>query len=464
MTQESYAIVDDSRSISYPELTSIINCTAFYYNTKGINKKDYIGIIGENSIEYVIAIFSLWKIGAIPVPINNRLTTREIEDIISASECSSVLISQPVEINLRGVNKIKLEIKSSGEELKGESSANPKETAVIIHTSGSRGKPKGVITTNGNLFESYLAANHEFNFSPSDMFLASLPFFHIGGFAIINRAILSGGTLVIPNSLRLDDITNMIAKNNPTVISLVPTVLKRLIERGFTPNSNLRILFLGGGPSDDDLILGGLNKGWPIVKVYGSSETTAMVTACYGENLKQNPASAGKCFNGVDVKIVSSSDGENRIGEIAIKGEMICAGYLNFPDIPIRNISDGFYYTGDYGYLDKNKNLFVLSRRKDLIVSGGENIIPQEIEDALNQYPGILESAVFGVEEKEWGEIVCAAIVLGKSVTIDDEEIKKYLKGKLASFKIPKKIFYLDELPKTELGKVQIEALKKLVV
>ncbi len=464
MTSNTIAIIDDKQRISFSELTNFISGTAKHLLNKGIKPKEYIPLLSNNSLQYVITIFALWKINAIPVPINTRLKDEEILSILESVGCSTIIKSSEFNESLLELPSIEMKIESNNEVLEFQNSANLNDTAVIIHTSGSSGKPKGVETTNNNLFQSYLSEKKEFHYSSDDCFLASLPFYHIGGIAIINRTLLSGGTLVIPKSLKQNDIVDSMQKNNPTIISFVPTVLSRLIDSGISPNKNLRHLFLGGGASSDNLIHSALKKKWPVVKVFGSSETTAMVTACYGEELKKHPSSAGKPLEDVELKILDETKKNldvDVVGEIAIKSPSIAKGYLNGEENWNDKIHSGYYLTGDYGFLDKDNKLFVVSRRTDLIISGGENIDPREVENIINEHNEISDSFLFPIKNEEWGELPVAFISLKKNSTLEKEEIVEHLKSKIASFKIPKKILFVNEIPKTELGKVNIEEVKR---
>ena len=464
MIDKSVAIIDDNRSIAFSSLTNIVNKTAHYYFEHGINRNNNIAILGNNSIEYVIAIYALWKIGAIPVPINTRLTDNEITSILHSSNCNILLHDSNFTNRFTEIDSIIMVVKSEGQTLKTPTELNPNDTAVIIYTSGSSGKPKGVEITNNNLYQSYIAATKSFAFSSSDKFLASLPFYHIGGFAIINRALLSGGTLVLPKSIKQMDIVESMTKQNPTVVSLVPTMLKRMLKDKVKPNNKLRYLFLGGGPSDNALINTALSEHWLVVKVYGSSETTAMVTASWGNSLKMNPSSAGKPFSDIKIVILSESYSivdNNIIGEIAIKGSTIAKGYYNNSKLWEEKIHKEFYLTGDFGYLNSDGVLFVVARRTDLIVSGGENIDPKEIEKYLNDLDEVNESLVLPIDHSEWGQIPVAIIVLNESASITEQRIIEYLKSKISSYKIPKKILFASAIPKTELGKVNMKQIER---
>ena len=296
-------IITENKSVDAHEMTRLINNTAAKYFNSGIKPEDRVAIISENSLAYVITIYALWRINAIPIPLNIRLTEEELSKLVDFSDCAMVLKSEKYSNYLSKDPSLILSIESNEQLLEYQNETNENDTAVILFTSGSSGKPKGVEISNSNLYESYLNITAEYSFTSNDRFLVSLPFYHIGGFSVITRSILSGGTLVIPSSLKNDATADSLEKYDPTVISLVPTMLKRLIEKKIRPNSSLRLAFIGGGPSDDSLVINALGLGWPFAKVYGSTETCSMVSGVDGEVLKGKPASGGKAFKNVEMKI-----------------------------------------------------------------------------------------------------------------------------------------------------------------
>lgn len=458
------AIIAEEKIVDYPEMKRLINNTAAKYLSAGIKPKNRIAIISENSFEFVITIYALWRLNTVPVLLNIRLTEGELRKQIDFAECSMLLKSEKFTHYLPEHPSQYLSVEYVDRIVNYNNETKEDGTAVILFTSGSSGKPKGVEITNSNLFESYLSITSEYSFSSSDRFLASLPFYHIGGFSIITRSILSGGTLIIPSSLKNDVIAESFQKNDPTVISLVPTMLKRLIQGKVQPNKNLRLAFIGGGPSDDDLVITALNLGWSFVKVYGSTETSSMVSGIDGDKLRKKPASGGKAFKNVEIKILDDSHQEVehfKVGEIAVKSKSIAKGYLKNSELWRSKIHNRYYLTGDWGYLDNEEYLFVVSRRTDLIISGGENINPAEIEKILISHPAVSESIVFPLSDKEWGQIPAAAVVIKNGEKFNEQGIQKYLSAYLSSYKLPKKIFFLEKLPRTDLGKIDLSLLKR---
>jgi O-succinylbenzoic acid--CoA ligase len=205
---------------------------------------------------------------------------------------------------------------------------------------------------------------------------------------------------------------------------------------------------------------------YPIVKVYGSTETCAMITYGGSELLKQSPGSSGKTIGSSQIEILDEKHRKlepgNR-GEIVIKSDTLFEGYLNNDNETEDKIINGKYFSGDIGYFDADNNLFVVSRREDLIITGGENVSPAEIVNELNKHPSVLDSAVFGIDDVHWGQMVCAALVPSGAGPLTGEEISKFLRKKLLPFKIPKQYFFVESLPYNELGKVSITELKSIL-
>ncbi|HEX2984454.1 MAG TPA: AMP-binding protein [Ignavibacteriales bacterium] len=342
---------------------------------------------------------------------------------------------------------------------------SPEQTALIMYTSGSSGAPKGVELTFSNLYYSAANANEILEHTEKDKWLASLPFYHIGGFSIIIRSILYGTSIIIPSSMNYIDIVESIQRHNPSLISLVPTNLKRMVESGVKPNKELRHVLLGGGPSEKGLVDKALYEDWNIVKVYGSTETSSLVSAVDCKKHITKSGSSGKALSGNEILITDDNFfvlGSNTAGNIMVAGPSIFACYYKDDQYTKSKFNGKYYLTGDYGYIDQDGYLYVLSRRTDLIISGGENISPFEIEEKLNALENIIESCVFPVDDKEWGQIAAAAIVVKKNFQGIENSIREELKQTLPSFKIPKRIFIIKEIPKTSIGKPRREEIKKL--
>ncbi len=312
------------------------------------------------------------------------------------------------------------------------------------------------------MFSSIVNGNEIFKHETSDRWLASLPFYHIGGFQIICRALFFGVSLIIPESLQTNHLSQAITEFKPTHASFVSTQLKRLLDNNIKPNSELRCSLIGGGFIDKDLLLDAKKSGLHPVKVYGSSETASFVCALSENDIEEKAVSTGKPVGNNQIRIVDENGNEcsaQTEGEIIIKSDSLFKYYLSNKSETKDRLKKDSYFTGDLGYIDNDGFLFVTGRKNEMIVTGGKNVNPLEVETAILKYPGIIEAAVFPVDDVEWGEIVCAAIVV--SSKIDTNALVSFLKKVLSSYKIPKKFFVEGSLPKTAIDKIAKNELKK---
>ncbi len=472
-------IIEGNNTHTYSDInikaTYLARILKYKYN---ISRGDHTVIISENNLEFILLIFALWKVGSIPVPLNTKLNVQEIDKLLSFISPKFIyvepnIIVQPPTYSV----EIKKDIlftqdNASYEKIKWPFDAiipdlfSQNENALILFTSGSSGKPKGVELTFNNLRKSFENCNSVLKQNNKDRWLASLPFYHIGGFSIIIRALLSGATIILPPSLTTEDLAVEIKLRKPSLISLVSTQLKRFLDAGIYPNKYLRSLLLGGGYIDDSLVLQALENGWPVAKVYGSTESSSLVTLLDCKSKKDKLSSAGKPLNNNQIFIVDEQRNKlpnNSKGEIAVKSDSCSIRYFNNPEETVNKFNDGLYYTGDYGFIDEDGFLFIEARRDDLIISGGENVNPLEIQKIIKEFQGIENAFVFGEEDKEWGHIISAAVKSETGKDISSDELKEYMSSRISSFKIPKKFYFVDEFPLSPLGKVQKKKLMEII-
>jgi O-succinylbenzoic acid--CoA ligase len=460
---------NNSVEISYKEFSSMVKEALFVLQEKGIRAKEYIPIIALNDINTIKTVFALWFNGSIPVMINSNLKEEEEQSILSQFKFESILTHSHLhELNIIDKSqKIfidKLDSNYNVTSLFSCSDFNLENDAIVIFTSGSSSKPKGVVHKFKSLLNSYLLGKNYFHYSQTDKWLLTLPIFHIGGFQILIRSLLSGSSVIVPESNNTDVLRCAIELHNPNFISMVPTQFKRLLEAGTNAPQRNKIL-LGGGKIETSLIDEGISKGWNPYKVYGSSETAAFISVLSPTNFKKHNYSAGELLSEVKIEILYDAEDESS-GEIVIKSPTLFDRYLNDVNETSEKLINGKYFSGDYGFMSDNL-LFIVNRRTDLIISGGENINPHEIEEVLLVHSDVKEVSVIGIPDEEWGEIVAAVIVPKNLEHINETEIKNFLKSKLTGYKIPKRIFFFETLPKTELGKIKraellsiLEALK----
>ncbi|MCX6151713.1 MAG: o-succinylbenzoate--CoA ligase [Ignavibacteriales bacterium] len=461
----------DNVVISYREFEERILIATNKLISLGINQGTHVTLISENNLDSITILFSLWNISAVPIPLNIRLIDDELDNLIIHSESEFILVHQNLKKRLTNnsasIRKIIFPLSEdyNNEIPFCENSFKENNTALIIYTSGTTNLAKGVMLSFHNLISSALTSSSHFNFQNNDKWLVSLPLYHIGGIQILFRAIIFGSSVIIPKSLKTEDLINAIVEFKPTQISLVPTTLNRLIEKNISPYSELRNVFLGGGPSDEILLKRAIELGWNVIKVYGSTETSSMVTSvCINEN-PEKINSSGKSLGSNIIKIVDDKNNrlpQNQTGEIVVCGNSVMQGYWNDPEETNKRSINNEYFTSDIGYLDSDGYLYIDSRRDDIIISGGENINPTEIEQEIFKYPNVREVCVVGLKDNEWGQIVAAAIVPITPEKILSADLLKFLKCKLAGFKLPKQFLVLQQLPKTQLGKIKREEVRLL--
>lgn len=466
----SRAIISKQATLSFHWLFKRSLDTADYLKGKGITRNDNVGILFSHNYEFFVIVNAIWFLGAVPVPLNTRHTSHEISEQIVQAKIKHLIIDKHINNSFKLLNFPDIfyyapppaeEISLKENNVADIYKPNPDSTALIMFTSGSSGKPKAVVHTFSSIYSSVLLTESFSNFEHDDILLASLPFYHIGGFMVLMRGLISGTAIAFPESLKFNDFTASLTKYDPTIISIVPTTLFRLTKSYIPPNKNLRYAFLGGGPASDDIIIKAISKGWPIVKVYGSTETCSMVTALSFNEIKEKPSCAGKPLHGVELQISPREQTSDE--ELGIKSPSLFKEYFNDADITHAKIKDGFYFTGDFGSIDEEGYLYIESRREDIIISGGENISAKEVEAVILQNSSIEDTCVVPVDDNTWGQIVCAVVQLKKGCGLTKEELIEFLSGKTASFKIPKSVVFLEKIPRNELGKIKQKELQRLI-
>jgi O-succinylbenzoic acid--CoA ligase len=451
------AIIKSDKSISYQDLFINAQQLANTLSEKGIEKNNYVPLLIEDQLKFIETIIALWSLGVVPVPLNTKLLDDEINSILDDHDFKFLVSDNKSSFNH---NNKELEViyfnKITVTDSNVESLSFPEvdKEAVVIFTSGSTGKPKGVVHTFSSLINNIKNGSEILNHKENDRWLASLPFYHIGGFQIICRSFYYGCSIILPESLQTNHLAKSITDFNPTHISLVSTQLERLIHQKIKPDELLQVSLIGGGFVEDELMIEADKLGWKPYRVYGSSETASMISAISVNEIISKPQSVGKPFNNVEIKLSDDS-------EILIKSNSLFTKYLDDEKETSLKLINGFYHSGDLGCVDDDGYLFIEARRTDLIVTGGENVNPIEVEKALLQIPSVKEACVFPKQNKTWGQIVACALVVTDSL-IDSKSIKEKLKLTLAGYKIPKEYYFADELPRTSLGKLEREKIKKM--
>lgn len=440
-----------------------------------------IGFLAPSSDTLVFAIAACWNLGIPFVSLDVKANSDEINEQIEKVNPGLIFVDQELQSKLDHPDSIdikQLDIKRSlnidvvlGFDAKNyQANTEADQIFGYFFTSGTTtGTPKIVPLKRRQMLFAAKASADNFKPRKNHFWLLCLPLNHIGGISIILRSILYGSAVFRMKSFHTKMITTFLTENKLfQAASLVPTMLKRLMKQsGFFVHQNFKAILLGGGPIDTDLIKECRNKGIPLVPSYGMTETCAQIAAnpilkpsgTYGP-LK----SVGTIFKPTKIEIRDENNEPvsiNTTGEIWLKGPQIFDGYFNMENSDFFD-KEGWFKTGDFGYLNANQQLFIDSRRTDRIITGGENVSPFEVESKLNELTEIKEAAVFGIVDKKWGQKVIAAVVTENGDAINSTAIKEDLKSKLADYKIPKEIIQVEKLPRTRTEKIIRSKLPKL--
>ena len=448
-------IQENNHKYSYMDVAEMVQAYSQAFLKEGIQPQDRILIYLPGSIEMAEIILACFEVGAVTAPISRRLSNKERKAIIDTIQPRLIItnwdergVFEDVSFPLTCIEEL---LSSSGgcSIYINEYKKNLDDVCTIILTSGTTGIPKAVQLTYGNFETSCKNWNGFLEFESTDQFLCCLPLHHIGGLAVLIRALIYGFSINLVHTFEAGIISNVISKHPVTIISLVPTMLKRIlaIKGGLDVLKTLRHILLGGGPSSENLLDICFQEKLPIVKVYGMSETCS---GTFGLKLLDEPQHkfySGRPFPGTKVWIEND--------EIHISGPMVMKGYVGERD------TKGIHNSHDLGRLDDDNLLFLHIRRKDLIVSGGENINPLEVEECLMNVSGISDAAVVGEEDDEWGQRVTAYIV-HKSAPLENELLHNELTKTLSPYKIPKDYIVVSHIPRNELGKIVYEKLNTL--
>jgi O-succinylbenzoic acid--CoA ligase len=463
-----FFLIGDNLSLSRDDFITKSLSAAKYLSSRNIREGDHVAIYCDNKWEYLSIVQALWFIGAVPILFHTRVVSSDLEKMINTSN-SKFIITDKIDIDSFAENKIdKIFVNQIFEftqsfELSSSCGFNVNKKAVCLFTSGSTGKSKLVVHTFNSLKENFLQSKLLFNFTEIDIWLLSLPLYHIGGFMIFVRALLSNAQLFFPKNSSQSEILSVLKSKPITHCSIVPTTLQRMTEENFRPNKSVRNIFVGGGPGDTNVLVLAVQAGYPISKVYGSTETSSMICALSGDFPIDKIESVGKPIGNTKLLIdTSNSQKLLSAGEILIKTNSIFTEYYNDEQATQDAFKDGYYESGDAGYFDDEGFLYITGRIDNIIVSGGENISSLEVEESIKSIAEVKEAVVVGIDDLIWGKAVAAAIVLKESCESDEVNIRNDLKKQIAPHKIPKKIIFVKSIPQNEMGKTNYSELEKL--
>ena len=431
--------------VSYGELEVLAARTAALLRTRGVLPGDRVALQVEKSVEAVVIYLATLRVGAVFLPLNAAYTPSEVDYFLKDAEPS---------VFIRDAQALVREAAGSSPDPRIEPRA-ASDLASIIYTSGTTGRSKGAMLTHGALAANALALHEAWGFTPDDVLLHALPIFHVHGlFVALHCAFLSGCPMVWLN--RFDETAVLEGLTRSTVMMGVPTFYSRLLAHpGLTREavSHMRLFISGSAPLLESAFDAFETRtGHRILERYGMSEAVIITTNPL--NGARIAGSVGFALPGVDLRIGGGED----TGVIEIRGPSVFAGYWRMPERTREEFTaDGYFITGDVGRLDPDGRLWISGRAKDLIISGGYNVYPKEIELILDEQPGVRESAVIGVPHPDFGEGV-VAVVEGQG---EEAELIARLRGQLAGYKTPKRVIFVDALPRNAMGKIQKALLRQ---
>ncbi len=501
---EQEIMVFDDRRQTYQETTERVNRLASALLALGISRGDRIAVLDTNSPRYVEAYFATSLLGGVFVPLNYRARASELEDMVTAADVRVLMVGEryiPLVAQVRprlscvtwyialetlqGQMLAFEELIARGSGKAIEAEVDAEDINILMYTSGTTGRPKGVMLTYDD-FVAYVCGNTELaDGTPRGSVLLCVPLHHIAGVTTMMTSFFTGRRLVI---LRQFDPTmwlETVQRERITHAFLVPTMLKRVVDHadfGRYDCRSLEVLAYGAAPMPLPVIRRAIAFFPPTVgfiNAFGQTETTATVTTLLPEDhrVQGTPAeiekklrrlsSIGRPLPDVELKIVDSAGDEvprGEVGEIAVRTSRMMKGYASQADVTAQTIVDGWLHTRDMGWMDEDGYLYLAGRKDDLIIRGGENVSPAEVEALLHTHPGIEEAAVIGVPDVDWGERVAAVVALKAGATVTTDEVIEWCHRRLASFKKPEIVHFVSELPRNSIGKVLRKELKEIVL
>ena len=480
---DKIAVVQSRNRYTYERLKGAVDRVAFYLGELGMRRGDRIAIYMPNCPEWVAVYYGIIRLGAVTVCVSAAYKQKEIEELLNDSQvsllitCDELLAEVPERERIPTVKDIFVlendgvlasifDTRSSQNKPFAPVECSPGDECVILFTGGTTGTPKGAMLTHGNIL--YTAQNvcyHE-RATPDDLALCFMPLNHVfGGNHIMNSTLYGCGTLVLHKSFDMDRVLASIQSEKITRFYSVPTVFIRLLN---TKDSHKYLKSLTYCFSAATSMASEIVRQWQekfnltIHEAYGMTETSSLVT--FNHLYHHKVGSVGTPAGVVEVKIVDDDQNEvpsGETGEIVIRGPNIMKGYFNRPEETENVLRNGWLHSGDVGRLDEDGYLYIVDRIKDIIISGGLNVYPTEIEEILYTHGTVEECAVLGMPHKEYGEAVTAFVKLKPGQTCDKDELIRFCKEKIASYKAPKNIMIVDELPKSPAGKILKREIKK---
>jgi o-succinylbenzoate---CoA ligase len=422
---DQIALVAGDEVVTYGELERRAVSAAQRLSKLGVGRGDRVALALEPSCGYVVVLHALIKLGAVAAPLDPGMPERELDEQLAALEPTLLL---------RDHGEATQASEKAGVEL--DEQLDTDAIQCVLHTSGSGGSPRPIELTYGNHLWNAIGSGVRIGVAPSDRWLCCLPLHHVGGFAIVMRSALYRIAMVLER-FEPKQVGELIASQPVTLISLVPTMLDRLVDAE-AELGTLRCLLLGGGPCPQSTLERALEAGAAVTPTYGLTEAASQVATMSPGEARRKPGSSGPPILATEVRIDDD-------GTILVRGPSVAPAAVD---------AHGWLHTNDLGRLDEEGYLYVLGRSDQVIVSGGENVSPEEVEQVLLEHPGVEDAGVAGEDDPEWQQAVVAHVVLVESAKVPEEELRAFCRERLAGYKVPKRIRFVTALPRNPQGKL----------
>lgn len=481
---EAYVEPSSAVRLNYSQLNELANRCAHVLISLGVGKGDRVALLMPNSVEFCGLFYGAAKIGAVVVPLNTRLAAPELEFIVSNSGCTALFYDEEFTVVADAVRAgtshpcaitewipIVGESGSLGQRIEAVAASEPdidcggSDNLFIMYTSGTTGNPKGVVHTHDSVHSAATSWSLTIDVRAQDRVLLPLPMFHVAALTTVIFSAMRGVTLISMPQFDPTTIWSLIVQERVSIGGAVPAILnfmRQVPEFAELDAPHFRFFITGGAPMPEPLIKMYADKNIQVVQGYALTESCGGGTLLLGEDALRKVGSAGRSCMFADVR-VRGDDGvirQHGEGEVVIQSDFLLKEYWNLPEVTRGAFDRGWFRTGDVGEIDGEGYLYIKDRLKDMIISGGENIYPAEIESVVIGIPGVSEVAVIGLPDEKWGEVACA-IVVGDHGELSEQHVIEACRARLARFKVPKKVIFADAIPRNPTGKILKRVLRE---
>jgi len=477
----------DGTEWRYADLDAAVAETAGRLAALGVRAGDHLGVLMETRVAFVRLVHAAARLGAVLVPLNARLAEPELARQAAVADLHLLVCEAETESEAVHASAARADAEPVADVPVASVDAPDREAVAplggtdpadfaraewsrgdrraMLFTSGTTGDPKAVELTAGNFLSSAVSSAFRLGVAPDDRWLLCLSMYHMGGLSVVLRSALYGSTVVLQEGFDAASAVDALAEYEATGVSLVPTMLGRMLDAGDVADS-LRFVLLGGAPAREQLLDRCEERGVPVHPTYGMTETTSQIATARPREAFAHRGTVGRPLLWTDVTVVDDSGDPlpaGETGELVVAGPTITPGYYGDPDATEAAFGPHGLRTGDVGYRDDGGRIWVLNRREDRIVTGGENVHPGEVVDVLRGHPGVRDAAVVGLDDEEWGERVGALVVPADGTELSADDVEAHCEGRLAGYKRPRTVEFADELPRTASGTVEREAVREIL-